>query len=416
MTEKRFHPFAVLHLLRKTILVYLLPLLQVFFARNWAALRTALLQDAVLFAVLFVVSWTALHASRWRVDVRGDLQICWRLGIRFDRTLRAAQLAALTIDRPILYRMAGASRVALYPAGQARAMTLTLSRQDADWLADRLLPVEQPVVHRPRGGEKLVFTVLGANSLSTLALLALAVRQSQPYAPDAQTYAFAHLSRLAAWAARWLPAGTAWLLVLFGTLFCASLCRTQLNYADVRRSPATWALHFCPVFVTAGCCQPELPLFVWHEGSSLLEELLPGLALPPDARPDPRRRSRIFYAAGGIPLGLCLLLTAVSRYTLPALTLPLLIPTAFFAALTAAAAVGRRKEGVWQNAGQLTFRRQHRFHLHCICVLHPDVCLTLQQSPWAAAVQRANLVLTFPGRLKFKVRSVTLRELEFLKR
>ena len=398
MTERGFHPFAVLHFLRKTILLYLLPLLQVLFARNWAALRTALLQDAVLFAVLFVVSWTALHASRWRVDVRGDLQICWRLGIRFDRTLRAAQLAALTIDRPILYRMAGASRVALYPAGQARAMT---------------------------------------------------VRQSQPYAPDAQTYAFAHLSRLAAWAARWLPAGTAWLLVLFGTLFCASLlrsaaqaahytvwrtethlgsrggllrqyemrlCRTQLNYADVRRSPATWALHFCPVFVTAGCCQPELPLFVWHEGSSLLEELLPGLALPPDARPDLRRRSRIFYAAGGIPLGLCLLLTAVSRYTLPALTLPLLIPTAFFAALTAAAAVGHRKEGVWQNAGQLTFRRQHRFHLHCICVLHPDVCLTLQQSPWAAAVQRANLVLTFPGRLKFKVRSVTLRELEFLKR
>ena len=29
MTEKRFHPFAVLHLLRKTILVYLLPLVQV---------------------------------------------------------------------------------------------------------------------------------------------------------------------------------------------------------------------------------------------------------------------------------------------------------------------------------------------------------------------------------------------------
>ena len=31
MTEKRFHPFAVLHLLRKTILVYLLPLVQVLF-------------------------------------------------------------------------------------------------------------------------------------------------------------------------------------------------------------------------------------------------------------------------------------------------------------------------------------------------------------------------------------------------
>ena len=40
MTERGFHPFAVLHFLRKTILLYLLPLLQVLFARNWAALHT----------------------------------------------------------------------------------------------------------------------------------------------------------------------------------------------------------------------------------------------------------------------------------------------------------------------------------------------------------------------------------------
>ena len=31
MTERGFHPFAVLHFLRKTILLYLLPLLQVLF-------------------------------------------------------------------------------------------------------------------------------------------------------------------------------------------------------------------------------------------------------------------------------------------------------------------------------------------------------------------------------------------------
>ena len=48
MTERGFHPFAVLHFLRKTILLYLLPLLQVLFARNWAALRTALVQGAAL--------------------------------------------------------------------------------------------------------------------------------------------------------------------------------------------------------------------------------------------------------------------------------------------------------------------------------------------------------------------------------
>ena len=35
--EKHFHPLAALHLLRKTLLVYLLPLVQVLFDRNWDA-------------------------------------------------------------------------------------------------------------------------------------------------------------------------------------------------------------------------------------------------------------------------------------------------------------------------------------------------------------------------------------------
>lgn len=201
----------------------------------------------------------------------------------------------------------------------------------------------------PRGGEKLAFAVLGANGLSTLALLALAIKQSRPYVPDAQTAAFAHLNQLAAWAARWLPMGTAWLLVLGGVLFCASLARSaahaahytvwrteshlgsrggfvhryemrlaleHLSYADLRRSPATWALGCCPVFVTAGSCQPEIPLLVWREDGPFLQELLPGFALPPKAPVDTAGRSiPAFFLPAGIPCGLCLLLTAVSRYT-----------------------------------------------------------------------------------------------------
>lgn len=110
MTERGFHPFAVLHFLRKTILLYLLPLLQVLFARNWAALRTALVQGAALLTVLAAVSAAVLHAGRWRVDAQGTLRVRWRLGVRLDRCLKASQLAALTIERPLLYRLAGASR------------------------------------------------------------------------------------------------------------------------------------------------------------------------------------------------------------------------------------------------------------------------------------------------------------------
>ena len=290
--------------------------------------------------------------------------------------------------------------------------------------------------------------MLGANGLSTLILWWLAIHQTQSYAPDAQTAALAQLGQLAALAARWLPLGAAWLLVLAGTLFCISLVRSalqavhytvwrtdtqlgsrgglvrryemrlrlsQLNYADLRRSPATWALPYCPVFVSAGACRPELPLFVWREGTPLLRELLPEMAqLPPDTRADTTDRSVVFFLPAGIPLALCLLLTAVSRTTLPALTLPLLIPTGVFAALLGAAAVGWHREGVWQQQGQLLLCRQHQFHLHQLCVFHPDTGFTALQSPWAVTVQRANLTLVFPGKEKVTVRSVPLAALDFL--
>ena len=73
MTEKRFHPFAVLHLLRKTILVYLLPLVQVLFARNRAALWAALAQDVLLLALLSMVCVSA--AGRWTPTAT-----CWCAG------------------------------------------------------------------------------------------------------------------------------------------------------------------------------------------------------------------------------------------------------------------------------------------------------------------------------------------------
>ena len=88
--------------------------------------------------------------------------------------------------------------------------------------------------------------------------------------------------------------------------------------------------------------------------------------------------------------------------------------TGVFAALLGAAAVGWHREGVWQQQGQLLLCRQHRFHLHQLCVFHPDTGFTALQSPWAVTVQRANLTLVFPGKEKVTVRSVPLAALDFL--
>lgn len=166
--EKHFHPLAALHLLRKTLLVYLLPLVQVLFDRNWDALRAALRQELVLLFFISAVCWAVYYGGRWQVDAEGTVHVSWRLGVRLDRALRAEGLAALVLEQPLLYRLTGACRVVLYPVGQTKTITLYLTRQQAEELADVLLPVTDPLWHAPKGGEKLAFTVLGANGLSTL--------------------------------------------------------------------------------------------------------------------------------------------------------------------------------------------------------------------------------------------------------
>ena len=447
MNERRLHPFTVLRFLRKTLVVYLLPLVQVLFERNWTALHTALRQDALLFLLLCAVSWGILRVSSWSMDDTGVFHLHWRLGIRLDRALRGEMLAALTIDRPLLYRMAGASRLTLYPVGAAQKHTLSvcLPKADAEAVADQLMPLVKPVLHRPAGGERAALGFLGANGLSTLALFVLAVRQTRDV-PDWNPAVFAQIqvSFLARFAARWLPAGAAWLLAAAGFLLGASLMRSfaqtvhytvwhtadqigsrggwlsrfefrvrssEISYADVRVSPIARLMKRWPVFVVAGSCRPELPLFVYRSGQEeLFRELLPEFRMPPDTRHDLTHRSAVFFAPAGIPFGLCLLLVLVSRSVLPALTGTLLIPTAVFAVFLAGGLMGWLKEGIWLREGRFTLRRQKGVYLHCICVLHPDVCLRTFQSPWAARYQRMTLTLALPGQVRLKVRSVPVRD------
>ena len=293
MNERRLHPFTVLRFLRKTLVVYLLPLVQVLFERNWTALYTALRQDALLFLLLCAVSWGILRVSSWSMDDTGVFHLHWRLVIRLDRALRGEMLAALTIDRPLLYRMAGASRLTLYPVGAAQKHTLSvcLPKADAEAVADQLMPLVKPTLHRPAGGERAALGFLGANGLSTLALFVLAVRQTRDV-PDWNPAVFAQIqvSFLARFAARWLPAGAAWLLAAAGFLLGASLMRSfsqtvhytvwhtadqignrggwlghfecrvrtsEISFADVRISPAARLMKRWPVFVTAGGCSPS---------------------------------------------------------------------------------------------------------------------------------------------------------------
>ncbi len=90
--RRRYHPFFALRFMRRTLLLYLVPLVQVLFRRDWAALSTALAQDLVLFCLLAAVSWVMLHASSWELDAEGVLRLRWDLVVSFERTIQGSQL------------------------------------------------------------------------------------------------------------------------------------------------------------------------------------------------------------------------------------------------------------------------------------------------------------------------------------
>ena len=219
MTRQRhYHPLAAFRFLRKAVVVCLLPLANALLEFSLNALLTALRQDAALLLFLCGASSILLEASSWALDEAGVLRLRWAFISKRERIIRGEALAALTIERPLFFRLLGASRVVLYPVGQParRAVTLYLHKEDAQELADRLMPVRDPVCHRPAGGERAALVVLGANGLSTLALTYLAVRQSRPFPLTAEAVALSRLNILVRFAAHWLPAGAAWMLVLAG--------------------------------------------------------------------------------------------------------------------------------------------------------------------------------------------------------
>ena len=149
---RRYHPFFALGFMRRTLLLYLVPLVQVLFAREWQALWRALAQDLALFCLLALVSAVMLRASSWELDAAGVLHLRWDLILSFERRIQNSQLAAVQIERPMLYCLAGASRVTLYPAllPKGQAVTLHLTRRDARMLADRMMPAPQQEIYHPR--------------------------------------------------------------------------------------------------------------------------------------------------------------------------------------------------------------------------------------------------------------------------
>ena len=444
--RRRYHPFFALRLMRRTLLLYLVPLVQVLFARQWDVLWTALAQDLALFCLMALISYGMLGVSSWELDDDGTLRLHWNLVVSFERAIQASQLAAVQIERPLICRLGGASRVTFYPAllPKGRAVTLCLKNRDARMLADQLMPAPPEEYYHPAGGQRLALVLLGANSLSTLLLVWVALGQGDN---TAEQMALSQLGQAAAWAARWLPAGLAWILTLLTFLFGLSLLRSfshtvryavwrgqgvlasrgglllrverrfrldRLTCAEVRLSPTARLLRCYPVYLTAGCYSGDDPLFVYRSGQEeLIHRLLPGLRLPPNRRlslEQVRGRSLAILMPAGSTFAFLVLLILVASWALPSAIPLLALPAAAAGFWLVISFQGFFREGAWPVDGRITFLRQRRLSLRCVCIFSPVICLRIFQSPWAVTRGRANLTFAYPGRLHETVRSIPLAE------
>ena len=108
MTRQRhYHPLAALRFLRKAVVVCLLPLANALLEFSLNALLTALRQDAALLLFLCGASSILLEASSWALDEAGVLRLRWAFISKRERIIRGEALAALTIERPLFFRLLG---------------------------------------------------------------------------------------------------------------------------------------------------------------------------------------------------------------------------------------------------------------------------------------------------------------------
>ena len=444
MKGRRFHIIFTLRYLRYGLLLCLVPMLRALIEFDLDALWLALTQDAAILLTSAAVALVLWHATSFAWE-DGAVHIAQGVLLRRRSTFSQASVAALEIVRPLSCRMLGASRVTLYFRTNAapRKYSLYLKKKDAAAVAGALLPVcADNAVFEPTGFERLTFVMLSANILTSSLFALWGVRQADELlGGDFEQLAVDTLREASGFAARFLPAGAAFLLTLAfavtGFTFLYALvhtagfrvCRnggvivsrggflTQIerrilvscvSACDLRVSFAARLLRRYPVYLSAGSYHGgDLPVLVCKKGEEqAVGHLLPGFSLPDGPLCVPSRKSPVQYLwQPGMWLALSLAVCGVASYTMPRLLPMLAVPALLSLASLLVSLEGFFREGFCKNENRslsLCFTRF--FTRHEVCVLTPDLAYTITENPFSVSGGRCDLRVHLPCGVRYRVR------------
>lgn len=452
---KKFHVVYSLIVIRKMLIVCLVPLVHPLLALDLASLYAALLQELALVLTLVVISWTVWLCSGWQYGPQG---LTLRTGILFQRvrTLTPAQIAVIELRRSIPMRLVGATHVTVYLAKGASLpkASFYLPKREASRLAEELMPAQAATsFFRPTGAQRLSLVMLSANLMTTAALAWISLRQTDKTLGELlptdwqalNEVTRQNLTVLERLVERFLPAGIAWLFTAVLVLSCLSLLLGLLRTAgfsvarhggvilysgglltltqrrirasavtvcDVRTTLAARLLRRYPVYLAAGSYNgSDIPVLVYKRGQEqLLEALMPEFRISQPCMRRPHTQGRSLPAFIGVP-GSCLLafwvLFCVSGWQLPAMAPMLFLLVVVFLTLTLVQAQGFFFEDAWRaGSGVLTVQYVRGFTLHCACVFTPDLSFGTWQTPFSEARGRCTLRLRMPFHRLARVRSM----------
>lgn len=303
MPPKRPHLLDSVRLFRYGFLLCLVPMAQALLRFDVEGLLLALWQDAAILAVCLALSLALWAAARISVTPQA---VVFRqgIGVQLKQTFSRASVAVVEVERPLYCRFVGAARVRLYfkEYSAPHRLTVYLTRRDAAFLSETLMPVKQHSgVFTPAGFERLALVMLSANAVTTSIFLWMGVQRLNDYvAPDLEQLAVQQFTRLEVLIERLLPAGSAFLVALAFCLasltFCYSFFHTfgfscgrsggviisrggfftkierrvlasSVTACRVRVTPAARLLRRRPVYLTAGWFGGgDVPLMVYKAG------------------------------------------------------------------------------------------------------------------------------------------------------
>ena len=444
MKGRRFHIIFTLRYLRYGLLLCIVPVLRALLEFDLDSLWLALTQDAAILLTSAAVALVLWHATSFAWEA-GAVHISQGVFLRRSETFSKGSIAALEIVRPLSCRIFGASQVTLYFRANAapRRYSIYLRKKDAASVADALLPVcAENAVFEPTGFERLTFVMLSANILTSSLFALWGVRQmDELLGGDFGHRAVDTLREASLFAARFLPAGTAFLLTLgfavTGFTFFYALVRTAgfqvcrnggviisrggfltqverrilvscVSACDTRVSLAARLLRRYPVYVSAGSYHGgDLPALVYKKGEEqAIGRLLPGFSPPDGPLCEPSRKSPVQYLwQPGTWLALSLAVCGVASYTMPQM-LPMLAVPAVLSLLSLLVSLeGFFREGFCKNKNRtLSVCFTRFFTRHEVCVLTQDLAYTITENPFSVSGGRCDLRVHLPCGVRCRVR------------